>query len=63
MAKQKKPRVKNSAKVFNMLDNAVNKLILSIDDEIITDDNLNAKDAELKSLLTTRKRHFGWKYN
>ena len=52
MAKQKKPRIKNSAKVFNMLDNAVNKLILSIDDEIITDDNLNAKDAELKSLLT-----------
>lgn len=53
MAKQNKRRPKNNKmNGFSILDNAVNKLILSMDDEIITDDNLDAKDAELKSLLT-----------
>lgn len=36
---------------LGLLNTTVNKLLMSLDDEFVTDDNLSAKDAELKSLI------------
>ena len=45
----KKKRQGNDS--LGLLNTTVNKLLMSLDDEFVTDDNLSAKDAELKSLI------------
>lgn len=48
MARQKK---QSSRKPINPLDAVVNKLLIQLDDDLVSDDNINAKTEEYKSII------------